>query len=237
MDIGEIIGDAFVYPFHNIKALILFILIGIIGFVLGGTAIIGMVYSITVNQSLAGGGLGVLGILIFLIAAFLITGYTLDIVKFGIERRDDAPGIDFSRQVMNALKLIVVGIVYYIVPTIIIWLLLFLLGHGILTIIITIIVGILFAFAEFMAKCKLAKTDSLSEALAITTAINEIAEIGMIKILAIIIFVFFIGILLVLFGAYIMEVNATVGGIILGIVSVYLVFFYNRAIGLLYSQV
>lgn len=236
MDLGEIIGDAIAYPAHNIKSLVIFMIIGIIGGVLGGASLLGLIASAQVKNMLAAGGFGIIGLIVFIICALLISGYSLDVVKFGIERRDDGPGIDFVRQVSNAIKLIIVGIVYYIVPYIIIWLLLTLLGHGILTIIIAIIVAIVFAFAEFMAKCRLAN-DSLGEALSIGSAIGDISQVGMIKVLLTVISVVIIGIIVAFIIYLIFRFNNLIGGILFGIFGVYFIFFYNRAIGLLYSDV
>ena len=56
-----------------------------------------------------------------IIGTLLISGYGLDIVKYGIERREDGPGIDIVRQILNAIKLIIVSFVYYIIPAVIAW--------------------------------------------------------------------------------------------------------------------
>ena len=40
MDLGEIFGDAFVYPLHNIKSLVLYVILGIIGAIIGGASVI-----------------------------------------------------------------------------------------------------------------------------------------------------------------------------------------------------
>ena len=187
------------------------------------------------NNVLAAGGLGFIGILILIIGGLLISGYGLDIVKFGIERRDDAPGIDIVRQILNAIKVFIVNIVYYIIPAIIGWLLTTLLGQGILTIIITLIIYIVFAFAQFMAICRLAKYDSLGEALAIGEAIGDVSRVGMLKVLLTIIAVFIIALIVALIIGVISQYNNIIGGILFGLFGVYVAFFYNRAIGLLYS--
>ena len=238
MDIGEIIGDAIAYPLHNIKSLVIYMIIGIVGGILGGASLIAMLSSASGNNALAAGGFGFIGILILIIASLLISGYGLDIVKFGIERRDDGPGIDIVRQISNAIKLIIVSIVYYIIPAIAGWLLSTLLGNGILTTIIILIIYIVFAFAQFMATCRLAKYDSLGEALAIGEAIGDISKVGMIKVLITVIAVFVIGLIIAFIITLIMQnINATIGGILLGIFAVYFTFFSNRAMGLLYSDV
>ena len=237
MDIGEIISDAIVYPFNNIKALIIYMIIGIVCGILGGASLMGVLLAAQGNNVLAAGGLGFIGTLIIIIGGLLISGYGLDIVKFGIERRDDAPGIDIVRQVLNAIKVFIVGFVYYIIPAIIGWLLSVLLGKGILTTIIILIISIVFAFAQFMAICRLAKYDSLGEALAIGEAIGDVSKVGMLKVLATIIAVFIIALIIAIVIGVIMQYNNLIGGVLFGVFGVYLAFFYNRAVGLLYSQV
>ena len=236
MELGEIIGDAIAYPLHNIKSLLIFVIIGIIDGVLGGASLAGMLASASGNNAVATGGFGIIGLIIAIIASLLISGYTLDIVKFGIERRNDGPGIDFVRQITNAIKLIIVSVVYYIIPAIVAWLLLTLLGNGILTVIIVLIISIVFAFAQFMAVCRLAKYDSLGEALAIGEAIGDISKVGMLKVIATVVVLIIIGLVILFIFGFIGNYNATIGGILLGIFGVYYTFFYNRAIGLLYSD-
>lgn len=237
MEITEIIGDALVYPLNNVKSLILYVIIGAITGILGGASLIAMATQVSSNNVVVAGGFGFIGILVMIIGSLLISGYGLDIVKYGIERRDDGPGIDIVRQVLNAIKLIVVSFVYYIIPAIVAWLLFTLLGKGILTLIIVAIIYIVFAFAQFMAVCRLAKYDSLGEALSIGEAIGDISKVGMLKVLITVIAVFIIGFIIAFICALIYNYHNIIGGLLLGIFGVYAIFFYNRAIGLLYSEV
>ncbi len=237
MEITEIIGDALLYPLNNVKSLILYVIIGAITGILGGASLIAMVTQVSGNNVVAAGGFGFIGILLMIIGSLLISGYGLDIVKYGIERRDDGPGIDIVRQVLNAIKLIVVSFVYYIIPAIVAWLLFTLLGKGILTLIIVAIMYIVFAFAQFMAVCRLAKYNSLGEALSIGEAIGDISKVGMLKVLITVIAVFIIGFIIAFICALIYNYHNIIGGLLLGIFGVYAIFFYNRAIGLLYSEV
>lgn len=238
MNIGDIIGDALAYPFHNVKALVLYIVLGIIAAIIGGTTILSFVTAASTKglSSYALGGVGILGILIFIILLFLIEGYALDIIKFGIERRADGPGIDIGRQVSNAIKLLAVNIAYYLIPAIIIFVLGLFLRDWILTI-ISIILLIVFALANFMARCRLAKTDSLGEALAVGEAIGDISKVGIGKLIATVILVVIIAIVIMILVGIIGSINDLVGDILFGIALVYLIFFYHRAIGLLYSNV
>ena len=238
MNIGDIISDAMAYPFKNITALILYMVLGIIAAIIGGTTILSFATAITTKgfSSFALGGVGLVGMIVFILILFLIEGYGLDIIKFGIERRADGPGIDIGRQISNAVKLIIVNIVYYLVPAIIIFVLGLFLRDWIMAI-ISLILVILFALANFMAKCRLAKTDNLGDALAIGEAIGDISRVGIGRLIATVVLVVIIAVIIVILIGIIGSISDIVGDILFGIFLVYLVFFYNRAIGLLYSDV
>ena len=238
MNISEILSDALAYPFHNIKSLVLYVVLGIIAAIIGGASLISIAGGASTKgiSAFALDGVGILGFVVFIIMLFLIEGYALDIVKFGIERRSDGPGIDLGRQVTNAIRLIAVDIVYYIVPAVIIFVLALFLREWFL-IIISVILIIIFALANFMARCRLAKTDSLNEALAVGEAIGDISRVGIGKLIATVLIVVIIAIVIILIIGLIGSLNDTVGDILFGIVTVYLVFFYHRVIGLLYSDV
>ena len=237
MNLGEIIKDAFVYPFHNIKALLIYVILGIIGAILAGASVLSIATALTTGgiTSVALTGASIAGVVVFVLIMFLTSGYTLDIIKYGIERRDDGPGIEIGRQISNAVKLIVVDIVYYIIPIIITFVLGIFLRDWLMTV-ISMILFIIFSLANFMAKCRLAKSDSLGESLAVGEAIGDISRVGFGKLIATFIV---IAVILIIFSAiisWVMGVQAVVGSILLGIFSVYYLFFYNRAIGLLYSN-
>lgn len=236
MDISDIMSDALVYPFHNIKALVIYIILGIIaGIAIAGT-LGAVVASSASNNVLATIGSGIIGIIITLLIGFLISGFQLDIIKYGINRDPGSPGIDFVRQFINGVKLFVVNIVYFIIPIIIGSILAVIFQHwlsGLLTAILTII----FALAAFMGECRLAKTEDLGHALAIGDAIGDISRVGILKLLAFIIVVFIIVFILSIIVGAINNWNPTIGGILIGILGIYISFFVARATGLLYSNV
>ena len=236
MSISEMFSDALAYPFNNIKALLLYVVLGIIVALLGGATIVD--FAVAFSTKGVGGaalaGLGIVGVILFVLVVFLVEGYALDIIKYGIERRSDGPGIDFGRQVSNAIKLVVVSIVYYVVPAIITLILSLFLRDWLIAV-IGVILFIVFALANFMAKCRLAKTDNLGDALAIGEAIGDISRVGIGNLLITVIVVFVILMIIAFIVAIFMGLNQYLGGIILGFAGVYFVFFYNRVIGLLYS--
>lgn len=236
MELGEILSDALVYPFKNIEALVLYLILGIIfGIAIGGT-VLGIATGAAYNNVLATIGSGIIGTIIALVIAFAIEGYKLDIIKYGIERNDDGPGIDFVRQFINGVKLFAVNIVYMIIPIIIGAILAVIFQHW-LSGLITLIVTIIFSFALFMAQCRLAKTEDLGSALAIGEAVGDISKVGIVKLILFIILVVIIILVLYFIVALIVQWNSTIGGILMGILGIYIVFFSGRAVGLLYSDV
>ena len=103
----------------------IYILLSIYGAIIGGASVISILGALGTTgwTEFAFSGLSIVGIIVFILILFLIGGYTLDIIKFGIERRPDGPGIDIGRQISNTIKLIVVDVVYYVVPAIIVFVL------------------------------------------------------------------------------------------------------------------
>ena len=90
-----------------------------------------------------------------------------------------------------------------------------------------------------MGACRLAETESLGYALNVKEAINDIMSVGIVKILVILIVIFVIGAILnIITGLF--SGHGTIGDIltliIAAVVSAYMFFFRNRAIGLLYSD-
>ena len=235
MELGEILSDALVYPFNNIKALVIYLVLGIIlGIAISGT-VVAVFAGVAVDNLWAVIGSGIIGIVVSLVIGFVITGYELDIIKYGIQRSPSGPDVDIVRQFFNGVKLFVVYIVYMIIPIIIAAILAIIFQHW-LSGIITFIISIVFSLALMMAQCRLAKSEELGDALAIGEAIGDISRVGFLNLVLLVIIVAILGVILYFIAGLIMQWNATVGGILLGIFAIYLVFFNGRAIGLLYSN-
>lgn len=236
MELGEIISDALAYPLKNIKALAIYAILGIILGIVAGSSLLAVLFSASSKNVLATIGSSLLAVIVTLVLGFFITGYQLDITKYGIERREDGPGVDFVRQFINGIKLFVVNFVYMIIP-IIISVIVGMIFQNWLTSVITFIVTIIFALGMMMAQCRLAKTEDFGYALDIGEAIKDVSRVGLLKLLLFIILVFIITFILFFIVAAIMQWNSTIGGILMGIIGVYVVFFSARATGLLYSDV
>ncbi|WP_296887062.1 DUF4013 domain-containing protein [uncultured Methanobrevibacter sp.] len=236
MDLGEIIKDSLAYPINNIKSLIVYGILGIIVGIVVGSSFLGMVVSINGGKVVETLASGFIGFVVALFVGFVVSGYQLDIVKFGIDRRNDGPSFDVMRQFFNGVKVFVVSLIYYVIPLIIVAILGLFLKNWIMTI-ITFILFVIFALAQFMAQCRLAKTEDLGAALAIGEAIGDISRVGILRLLLFIVMVFLIAFILFFICALIMRWNSTVGGILMGFIGVYVMFFSGRASGLLYSDI
>ncbi|WP_296791932.1 DUF4013 domain-containing protein [uncultured Methanobrevibacter sp.] len=236
MELMEIISDALVYPFHNIKALIIYLILGIILGIVWVGSMGAAAASAAASNLAAAMGSAVIGFIVAVIISFAISGYQLDIIKYGIDRSFDAPGLDFVRQFFNGFKLTIVQLVYFIIPIIISAILAIIFQHW-LAMVIEFILFVIFGLAAFMAECRLAKTEDIGYALSIGDAIGDITKVGILKLIVFIVIVALIAFLLSIIGGFISGWNSTVGGIFLGALGIYLVFFAARAAGLLYSNV
>lgn len=237
MEIMEIITEAINYPLNHMKELGIYIaimfVISLIMLLTLGVAVIGA----SMDSAAAVGISGIIGIILILLIALLVEGYGLDIIKLSIERSDDAPSIDITRQIINGCKYIIMAVVYLIIPIII----MAILGaiNDTLGLIVGVILFIIFGLALFMGACRLAETESLGYALNIKEAINDIMSVGIVKLLVILIVIVIIGAILnIIAGLF--SGHGTIGDIlsiiISAVVSAYMFFFQNRAIGLLYSD-
>ncbi len=236
MNISVLLKDSLRYPLNNIPSLLIYCLLGIIsGIVVGGT-LTAVVFSVAAGNVLATIGSGIVGIVVSVFIDFVISGYALDIIKYAIENNSGAPGIDFFRQFFNGVKLFAVSITYLFVPIIISAVLAIFFNQWVV-ILVAFVLFVIFSLALFMAQCRLAKTEDLLYALNIPEAIRDVARVGFIELLLFIIIISLISLVLFIIAGFITQWNSIVGGIVMGIVSVYLVFFTNRVVGLLYSKV
>ena len=105
-----------------------------------------------------------------------------------------------------------------------------------ITITVGIIVFVIFAFLQTMAEARLANTDSLTEALNVFEAAKDIARIGVSKVIVVLLMVI---IIVAIINAILSAIYSYVPilSILSIIISPYLAFFSQRAVGLLYSDI
>ena len=82
MEIGEIISDALVYPFSNIKALIIYLILGIIFGIVFVSTLVAIAAGIEANNVFAVFGIGIIGGVVSIFLGFMINGYQLDVIKY-----------------------------------------------------------------------------------------------------------------------------------------------------------
>lgn len=230
MDLNDLIMDSIVYPSKNVKALCIYMLLSLI------IGIVTVATGLTNTSKMAGLDVIVafVGVIVLLALIFLVEGYVLDIVKFGIERRNYAPEIDFVRQATNGVKVFIISFVYMIIPTII----LVLSGNNIVGIIISLILFIVFGLLLSMAQCRLAENEDIVDALNFKGVYDDIMAIGLTKVVLTIIVIAIVTGCISAFVSGIFGIlgNELLTAIVVSIVDIYLLFFSNRAVGLLYSD-
>lgn len=118
MEIIDIIKEAFIFPSQNLEKLAIYIaLIFVMGILAVGGVFTG-VFAV-VNNSLYFILTAIL-VIVAILVSFIISGYQIGIVKSGIDQVDDAPSFDWLNDLVTGIKVLVVSIVYFIIPTIIV---------------------------------------------------------------------------------------------------------------------
>ncbi len=263
----DLFKEALVYPTNDYKALLIF---GIIFLVADLTSVLGS-WGIEINATVV----GLLGI-VSLILYFVTQGYLLSVLKESINFSEDIPALDIFANLVDGLKLLVVEIVYYIIPTIIVLIVGWLSGTysavfkiveymgqevtnttvnatsmvntvpqeywaslftGLfVTVIVAMILYIIFGLLLEIAMCRLAKYDSIGEAINIGEVIGDIQEIGVGRYIGWYILLFVITLILGLVLGLITAIPYV--GILIGllIVAPFIALFGARALGNLYSD-
>ena len=243
MELSEIIKDAITYPTSNIKALLLYLVLGLlVGVVEVLTGITGIAKG-AVNFE-AGVVLGIMGLIVIICLFLLMFGFSLDVIKFGIDRSSDAPEIDLARQMSNGLKYIILSIVYMIIPLVII-LVLGKIFQNWIVILLGVIVAVIFAFALTMAICRLSKTEDLLDALNVERSIADLKAIGVGKVIITLVVATIVGMVIVMILSFILaillnfapDLTTAAVAIVSAILDAWLLFYENRVMGLLYSDI
>ena len=277
MEITEIIKEAFIFPSQNLEKLAIYI---VLTFVLALLAVFGVITALLgINDGSFYFVLTFIFLILGIIVALIITGYQVGVLKSGIDHDESAPSLELKNDFITGLKMLAVSIVYFIIPAIVGWIMVFitnipgqiidivqktavshanatavagssstvvtgvsdaamasLAGSITVSALVTLVVFIIFAFLQAMGESRLANTGDLGEAINIPEAFRDITRIGVGKVLAVILLIVII----------ILVIQAVLGYLygqipylsILGIiVTPYLAFFSQRAIGLLYSEI
>ncbi|MBC7118967.1 MAG: DUF4013 domain-containing protein [Methanobacteriaceae archaeon] len=146
--------------------------------------------------------LGILNIISFLIIPiFLVLGYNLRVLKATIAGFDELPDFDeWGDMLIDGLKVLVVGIVYMLIPIILVFGGVFLANTnptaGIIVGVIGVILAIIFGLVEQIAIAHMAFNDRLGAAFQVGEILNVISEISWIKYI-----IWIIGVAIIQLGA------------------------------------
>jgi hypothetical protein len=237
MSLTEIISDAIKYPFSDITK---FAMVGVLAVLAGFSSVVATL----APDSTA---LGLLAVVISFIFALILSGYCVDVIKKGIEYSDEIPDIDLKKNLINGFYALIIGLVYFIIPILIVFILAMVtgvIGAGLdhilaalgFTAIIAIIIFIVFAIFEMIALARFADTGDLGAALSIGEVLEDVKKIGFVKILGFIILT-----LVIIAVAYIIcsifSFIPFIGIIIAMFVSgAFIALFSYKALGLLYAE-
>ena len=237
MSLGEIITDSIKYPFSNITN---FLIVGIL-VLLAGISNVFMTYGIS-NEAL-----NVIGGIIGLIFTLILSGYSLDIIKYAFDNSDEYPMIDIAANFVDGVKVLIINIIYFIVPifiTLILAVITGAIGAGLnhlctglgIAAIISMIVFIIFGIFEVIAIARFAEPGRLDEAFKFGAVIEDIQRIGFAKVIAFLIIAVIIIAIAAVIGSlltFIPVIGVLLSSIVLG---GFIILFYNRGIGLLYAD-
>lgn len=242
MDVGKIILNSFKYPLRNIAKLpILFIL-----FILIAIVPIGMVMD---NKYLM--FIGLIGFFLFIL---IVPGYMLSIVKTGSIGSSAFPSFNLTNTVYDSIRVLCLRMVYMIVPAVMFFGVLALLGptsvdllrnfqiHTFiatlgLMVLLIVFTYLLFEFFLFFAKARLAFFNSLSEALKINKVIGDILNIGIFNIIKwLILMVILIGVFSFV-ASFVLSIPYVGFLIYIGIIIPVIESISNYSVGLVYSNI
>ena len=184
MEIGDIISKSFKYPLNNgtqfMKVAVLYLLLIVPVFFSVLMIIFANSSAILVSA--------IITIICYLIFSLIMGGYFLSVMKEGISSSNLMPEYDFAKNIVDSIKVWVLGLLFSLIPGIIIGILLLIVTKfassetvfgGIICIaFIALILEIIFCMFLSISLLRLANYDSLSEALNFSTIKEDLRAIG-----------------------------------------------------------
>ena len=226
MSVSSIFNNAFRFPFSAMDKWL----------ILGVLLVIGSLSSILVSWGIDLGVASIITSIIALIAGFIVSGYSLAIVRDTIHGYDQLPSFDIGENIIDGIKVFILGIVYSIIPVIVFFALL-------------IVTGAAEAFIEIINLTMGGATTVPSD-----LALKFVGSLGITLIISLILFIVFslfstiamcrlantglaiISLVLVLISVFISAVPYI--GYVVSILFIYsfIAIFASKATGLIYSN-
>ena len=167
MNLGDILSDAFQYPLSDFKQMLK----------LGLPYLVLTIFTIILNFAIDNSSSSTIIVLallinvISIIATLIMWGVGLSVIRETIKSNNQLPELDIKNNFIDGIKYAVVGMVYLVIPTVIMIigaLLLVLLAKngaiiGAIIILIGVILAIFLSLLLTVAVCKLAETDDFGQ--------------------------------------------------------------------------
>ena len=236
MGIGDILSKSISYPFSDLTK---FLIMGIGVIIVDLDTVFGELFG---TESF----MVILGFIIAVLFSIVMLGYSINVIKRGIDNSNEIPDFDFVNNFVDGLKLILIGFVYFIIPLIITLVLLFVfgaIGSGLNQVVgslgiwaLIAVIFIIFGIFAIVAQARFAISHSISDALSIGEVFEDVKRIGILKIILFLIVVSILISVLALILA-IITVIPVIGVMIIDLLLGGFIFlFLNYGIGLLYAE-
>ena len=110
MNLREIIMDAIKYPIRDTRKFLIFCIL----------VILMSLSTILPSYGLKNDTLSLILSLVTLIVSFIVLGYSIDVIKGGVEGDDVLPDFDYVKQFVMGIKAMILDIIYFIIPAVIV---------------------------------------------------------------------------------------------------------------------
>lgn len=262
MKISDILVNSIKYPIDNdediINTAVLF------GIPAVGLIILFLFAGIAGLFGENGGGIIAIGLIIAALLAFIflliLPGYSLSVMDEGINQSNIIPSMNIGKNIVDTIKLLILGFIYSIIPAIIGSIIVFLfaiiggaaggvsgsesMGLTVSTFtwfgyFISALVSAFFTLLLLIATLRLARYDSLGAALSFGEVWADLNDLGIVKVLLLYALISIIGGLLITGSfALIGTFSVFAGALVILLLVLPVVFLFSSyALGLLYSEI
>ena len=260
MKISDILVNSIKYPIDNDEDIINTV-------VLFGIPVFGLIILLAGIAGLFGengGGIIAIGLIIAALLAFIfiliLPGYSLSVMDEGINQSNIIPSMNIGKNIVDTIKLAILGVIYSIIPAIISFIIVFVFGFiaaaagaisasstmgltfsvfELFGYFLSAVIYAFFVLLLLIATLRLARYDSLGAALSFGEVWADLNDLGIVKVLLLYSLISIIGGLLIagslaLIGTFSVFAGALV---ILLLVLPVVALFSSYALGLLYSEI
>lgn len=235
MDMGKIIEDSFKYPASNWKRLLMF-------------GLIVLIYQLSIEIIMVYTEVSALVLLLlipFIITYLLILGYQLRAIGTSIRGKMEAPELNnWPKMLLDGLRMFIIGLIYGIIPAIVLsvgFVLLFVGSSsikiaGAIILLLGVVLLFIMALIMLMAISNMAYHGEVGAALRLSEIKERIKKIGWLNYILIFIILMVFNLMLLLVTGLV-SLIPIVGLVLVSlIIGPYMYLFLSRAYGLIYQE-